>query len=258
MASRTPIPPAPSTGTRASRPARRPSASPAATGRRRTLAAYAKKRDLQRSAEPAALLARAGRTAVRSFCIQKHLAHHLHYDFRLEHRGILLSWAIPKGPSMDPAVKRLAMQVEDHPVAYGAFEGVIASGYGAGIVMLWDQGAWAPLVDDVDAALAAGHLPFVLHATKVKGRWTLIRTRRPGKPSWLLIKSRDAYSTGADVTVRAPRSVLSLGDFPDILAAERRDPWPHGPPISAGETGALFRTIMARARRLRSAARARR
>ncbi len=238
---------APGTG----RPGARRASAPAGRAGRRTLAGYAAKRDLARSAEPPARVAARQRTATRTFCVQKHLAHHLHYDFRLEHRGVLLSWAIPKGPSTDPAIKRLAMQVEDHPLAYGSFEGVIAAGYGAGIVMLWDTGLWTPVEDDVDAALAAGRLSFVIRATKLNGRWSLIRTHRPGRPSWLLIKARDAYASRRDVTAASPRSVNGAADFPDILAREEEEPWPDGPPVGGGETGDLFRSIMDRARRLR-------
>src|SRR5215216_6332511 len=116
---------------------------------------YRAKRDFTQSPEPSGDTRRkspAGRKA-RFFCVQKHLPSHLHYDFRLEHEGVLLSWAVPKGPSLDPGTKRLAVHVEDHPVDYGEFEGVNQSGYGAAIVMLWDGGTWTPEGDDVIAAL---------------------------------------------------------------------------------------------------------
>src|SRR6201985_1707030 len=111
---------------------------------------------------------RRAKTKSLYFCVQKHLASSLHYDFRLEHKGVLLSWAVPKGPSLNPADKRLAMHVEDHPLDYGDFEGVIPEGYGAGIVMLWDRGSWEPEVDDIDAALKKGDLKFVLNGVKLK------------------------------------------------------------------------------------------
>ena len=127
---------------------------------------YKQKRNFQKTPEPtgspAAVRKSAARKSDRFFCVQKHLASHLHYDFRLEHDGWLLSWAVPKGPSLDPGTKRLAMHVEDHPIEYGKFEGVIPEGYGAGIVMLWDRGTWTPEVDDIDAALEKGDLKFTL------------------------------------------------------------------------------------------------
>src|SRR5918995_1280132 len=156
---------------------------------------YKRKRDFQKTPEPPAkVIERKG--AERFFCVQKHLASHLHYDFRLEHNGVLLSWAVPKGPSLDPKTKRLAMHVEDHPFDYGEFEGVIPSGYGAGIVMLWDRGTWTPEVDDVDAALKKGDLKLTLDGFKLKGSWVLVRTKGWGGGSggdgrsWLLIKHR--------------------------------------------------------------------
>ena len=157
-----------------------------------------------------------------TFVIQKHWATRLHYDFRLELDGVLLSWAVPKGPSLDPKTKRLAMHVEDHPIEYGTFEGVIPSGYGAGIVMLWDQGTWTPESEDVDAALKKGDLKFTLDGYKLKGSWVLVRTK--GAPygdgrSWLLIKHRDDWSGAIDITTFAPLSVKSEGDFADILAS---------------------------------------
>ena len=153
---------------------------------------YRKKRDFTKSPEPSGD-SRAKPRPTRFFCVQKHLASHLHYDFRLEHNGVLLSWAVPKGPSLDPKTKRLAMHVEDHPFDYGEFEGVIPEGYGAGIVMLWDRGTWTPEVDDVDAALKKGDLKFTLDGYKLKGSWVLVRTsgryagarQAPDGRSWL-------------------------------------------------------------------------
>src|SRR5436190_9677760 len=163
---------------------------------------YKKKRDFTKTPEPPGKVApRKGPS--RFFCVQKHLASHLHYDFRLEHDGVLLSWAVPKGPSLDPKTKRLAMKVEDHPLDYGEFEGVIPEGYGAGIVMLWDRGTWEPESDDIDQALAKGDLKFTLDGFKLKGSWVLVRTRgyassrggdSGGGRSWLLIKHRDEWA----------------------------------------------------------------
>src|SRR5690348_287694 len=144
------------------------------------------------------------------FCVQKHLASHLHYDFRLEHRGVLLSWAVPKGPSLKPGDKRLAMMVEDHPWDYRNFEGVIAEGYGAGVVLLWDQGSWSPLdgFTDIDRAMEKGQIKFRLDGKKLKGEWVLVRTRGQDSRSWLLIKHRDEYASDTlDVTGKAPWSV---------------------------------------------------
>jgi bifunctional non-homologous end joining protein LigD len=188
------------------------------------------------------------------FCVQKHLASHLHYDFRLEYKGVLLSWAVPKGPSLDPKTKRLAMHVEDHPIEYGTFEGVIPSGYGAGIVMLWDQGTWTPQVDDVDAALKKGDLKFTLDGYKLKGSWVLVRTsgRYPGggsdgARSWLLIKHKDEWAGDVDIVEFAPKSVKSGGDFADILADGQPEIWISNRPAQGGETGALFQKIVERA-----------
>ena len=148
------------------------------------------------------------------YTVQKHMASHLHYDFRLEWRGVLLSWAVPKGPSLDPAVKRLAMQTEDHPVEYADFEGVIPAGqYGAGTVMLWDKGTWQPESADVDASLQAGEIKFTLYGKKLQGSWVLVHTRgfgsNPARSTWLLIKHRDQYASTKDVTQEEPRSVAS-------------------------------------------------
>ena len=224
---------------------------------------YARKRDFTKSPEPAGTkpnLSAADGTP-RSFCVQKHLASHLHYDFRLEHEGVLWSWAVPKGPSFDPATKRLAMQVENHPLEYGEFEGVIPSGYGAGIVMLWDCGTWTPDVDDVDAALKKGDLKFTLDGYKLKGSWVLVRTKGArwshggADRSWLLIKHRDDWSGNVDITDFAPLSVKSEGDFADILSRDDPDIWRSHRPAKGGEAGAMFKTIIARATEMKRSTR---
>ncbi len=190
----------------------------------------------------------------RIFCVQKHLASHLHYDFRLEHNGVLLSWAVPKGPSLNPKDKRLAMKVEDHPFDYKDFEGVIPEGYGAGIVMVWDEGTWSPEAEtgDVDAALKKGQLKFSLDGVKLKGSWVLVRTRGSDSRTWLLIKHRDEWAGEVDIIKLASKSVKSFGDFEDILAKDKPDIWlSHKPPVKGGETGAMLRKIIARAMKLK-------
>jgi bifunctional non-homologous end joining protein LigD len=134
----------------------------------------------------------------------------------------LISWAVPKGPSLDPSVKRLAMAVEDHPLEYGGFEGTIPEGqYGGGTVMVWDRGTWEPDEPDVDASLAKGELKFTLHGQKLKGSWVLVRTRPLGKSSkaaWLLIKHRDRSASTKDIVTGKPRSVLSKRLMAEIAA----------------------------------------
>jgi bifunctional non-homologous end joining protein LigD len=220
---------------------------------------YRRKRNFSKTPEPPGKVGRASRE--RFFCVQKHLASHLHYDLRLEHNGVLLSWAVPKGPSLDPGTKRLAMHVEDHPIEYGEFEGVIPEGYGAGIVMLWDRGTWTPEVEDVDAALKKGDLKFTLSGYKLKGSWVLVRTggRYPGARSggdgrsWLLIKHRDDWSGDLDITEFAPRSVKSDADFDEILAADDPAVWTSNRPAKGGDAGAMLADIIERAAKLKAA-----
>jgi bifunctional non-homologous end joining protein LigD len=221
---------------------------------------YRQKRNFQSTPEPAGdpkivdeRTKKAGKTLF--FCVQKHLASHLHYDFRIEHKGVLLSWAVPKGPSLDPKVKRLAMHVEDHPFEYGTFEGVIPDGYGAGIVMLWDQGTWAPETDDVDAALKKGDLKFTLDGYKMKGSWVLVRTGGwpgGGGKSWLLIKHRDEWSGELDITAFAPLSVKSGGDFENILASDKPDVWQSHRPAKGGDAGKMLESIIRKAAALKA------
>ena len=230
---------------------------------------YRHKRNFSRTPEPRGV-AKKPKARKRFFCVQKHLATQLHYDLRLEHNGVLLSWAVPKGPSLDPRTKRLAMHVEDHPIEYGDFEGVIPEGYGAGIVMLWDRGTWTPEAPDVDAALKKGDLKFTLDGYKLKGSWVLVRTsgRYPGARgqtrtaasgastdgrSWLLIKHRDEWAGDLDITEFAPKSVKGGGDFEDILAEDTPAVWLSNRPVKGGDAGALLARIIERAARLKNA-----
>jgi bifunctional non-homologous end joining protein LigD len=189
------------------------------------LQTYREKRDFTQTAEPSGKGRKAKRG--RSFVVQKHAASRLHYDFRLEHAGVLLSWACPKGPSLDPADKRLAVHVEDHPVEYGGFEGTIPKDeYGGGTVMLWDRGSWEPH-GDVDEGLAKGKLAFTLHGKRLIGDWALVRLRsRDGRKdtreNWLLVKERDgaAKSPGTALVDRELTSIKS-GRTMDQIARGR-------------------------------------
>src|SRR4030095_15537515 len=222
---------------------------------------YKQKRNFTSSPEPSGdptlAAARAKKTPPEGlfFCVQKHLASHLHYDFRLEWKGVLLSWAVPKGPSLDPKVKRLAMHVEDHPIEYGTFEGVIPEGYGAGIAMLWDRGTWTPESPDVDAALKKGDLKFTLNGYKLKGSWVLVRTKGPSYGegrSWLLIKHRDDWAGPVDIAEFAPLSVKSGGNFEDILAADTPSIWRSNRPAKGGATGQMLEEVIQKAASLKT------
>jgi bifunctional non-homologous end joining protein LigD len=194
------------------------------------LTEYRRKRDFTQTAEPAGGGRRKARN--RAFVIQKHAASHLHYDLRLEHDGVMKSWAVPKGPSLDPSVKRLAMQVEDHPIEYNEFEGTIPQGeYGGGTVMLWDRGTYSYGGTDPDPeeglrrGYAKGDFKFVLSGKRLKGSWALVRMRndRPGKPQWLLIKHKDEYAEpGSDVAAEYPTSVATGRTMEEIAAGKGR------------------------------------
>jgi bifunctional non-homologous end joining protein LigD len=192
------------------------------------LARYRSMRDFSVTAEPSGET-KSPTPGELPFCIQKHAASHLHYDFRLGWNGVLKSWACAKGPSYNVKDRRLAVQVEDHPIEYGGFEGIIPAGqYGGGTVMLWDQGTWEPQAEssDVDKALREGHLKFLLHGTKLQGKWALIRMApRPKetKPNWLLIKEHDEHERTPDapaITDEAPDSVITGRSLDQITANE--------------------------------------
>ena len=188
-----------------------------------SLERYRRKRDFTRTPEPAGRAAERRKGALR-FVVQKHAARRLHYDFRLELDGTLKSWAIPKGPSLDPADKRLAVHVEDHPVDYATFEGTIpADEYGGGHVIVWDRGTWVPL-NDPREGYRAGNLKFELQGEKLHGRFALVRmkSRSPSdKDNWLLVKERDDDARpgeGEVLTQGRPESVLSGRTLDDVAA----------------------------------------
>jgi bifunctional non-homologous end joining protein LigD len=209
-------PPARAASSRGAPPPTRPARArpPAADDADAPLARYRAKRDFAITSEPGPETRRveAASPSTLAFVIQKHDATRLHYDFRLELDGVLLSWAVPKGPSFDPSQKRLAMHVEDHPVAYAGFEGTIPAGqYGAGTVLIWDEGTWEP-VGDPRAGLKDGKLVFRLHGRKLAGLWELVRIAKPGErqEAWLLFKKHDEWERphdDYDVTVALPDSV---------------------------------------------------
>src|SRR3569623_2457864 len=204
------------------------------------LKTYQSKRDFTKTAEPSGKRTTKRKAKALSFVVQKHDATRLHYDFRLELDGVLLSWAVTKGPSTNPADKRRAVHVEDHPIDYGGFEGTIPKGeYGGGTVMLWDEGTWEP-IGDPHEMMAKGDLKFVLHGKRMKGEWVLVhmkgrdqKTRNGPRENWLLIKHHDEYATETDgLTERFTTSVetgrdlegIAKGNKPKRTAAELKVP----------------------------------
>ena len=210
------------------------------------LESYRKKRRFDVTPEPRGKAPKPRRRKL-AWVVQKHRATALHYDFRLEWDGVMKSWAIPKGPSLDPSVKRLAMPTEDHPMEYNAFEGVIPEGeYGGGTVMIWDRGTWTPEVEDVDAALARGELKFRIDGEKIQGSYALVRiarARADGKKTpWLLIRHRDASASSRDITEEQPRSVVSGR----LLVEIARDEGGNLRKAAEGDPPALLKKLLAR------------
>jgi len=223
---------------------------------RGSLSEYKRKRDFQKTAEPEGKVApRRGRRKSLVFVVQKHAASHLHYDLRLEVGGVMRSWAVPKGPSSDPADKRLAVQVEDHPMAYNDFEGTIPKGeYGGGTVMLWDRGTYTaddlPAGEDpeefISSELQRGKLSFTFHGERLRGSYALVRTRGKGggKPQWILLKHRDEHAESGDLTEEHDTSAVAGRTMDDIAAGRgggrtwhsnrtRQDDRPSAPPAEA-------------------------
>jgi bifunctional non-homologous end joining protein LigD len=224
-----------SSGKSSAKRAKPASATPSA---REQLAEYRRKRDFGRTEEPEGGADHPKAADRLDFVIQKHAATRLHYDLRLELDGVMKSWAVPKGPSADPAIKRLAMQVEDHPMEYNTFEGTIPKGeYGGGTVMLWDRGWYEPEKgggeEGVREGLRKGDLKVIFHGKRMKGSWVLVRTRGWGssggssdKPSWLLIKHRDEHvEPGDDLTERNMTSVVTKRTMEQIGGEVKKKVW---------------------------------
>jgi bifunctional non-homologous end joining protein LigD len=196
------------------------------------LSEYKRKRDFTKTAEPEGKASRPRSKRGLHFVIQKHAASHLHFDFRLELAGVMKSWAVPKGPSYDPGVRRLAMEVEDHPIEYNTFEGTIPKGqYGGGTVMLWDRGTYEPEGGGGEEALrdgyARGDLKIVLHGKRLTGGWVLVRMRRDegGRAQWLLIKHRDEHADPDYDVVADVQTSVTTGRTMEEIASGRKRVW---------------------------------
>lgn len=188
-----------------------------------SLKEYKDKRDFRKTPEPKGKKKSSGEDV---FVVQKHDASHLHYDLRLEVGGVLKSWAVPKGPSLNPKTKRLAVMTEDHPVDYADFEGVIPEGYGAGTVMVWDEGTYENLSErdgegiSMAEGLEKGHVKFELKGKKLKGAWDLIKTGMGGsEKNWLLIKEKDEHASEKDILEEKPDSAKSGKSLEEISEA---------------------------------------
>ena len=195
------------------------------------LAEYKRKRNFRKTAEPPGKLAGRSRRGLR-FVIQKHAASHLHYDLRLELDGVMKSWAVPKGPSYDPRTRRLAMEVEDHPIEYNKFEGTIPQGeYGGGTVMLWDRGTYEPESgggeDAVREGYERGDLKIVMRGKRMFGGWVLVRMRRDaaGRAQWLLIKHRDEYANDEVEVTSVVKTSVATGRTMEQIAKRGRRVW---------------------------------
>src|SRR6478609_11225568 len=219
------------------------------------LQTYWKKRDFGKTAEPRG---KTGRKKGFGYVIQKHDATRLHYDLRLELDGVMLSWAVTRGPSLVPGDKRLAIHVEDHPLEYNKFEGTIPQGqYGGGTVMVWDRGSWTP-DHDPHKGMKKGHLDFELHGEKLKGHWHLVRMRkRPGERQepWLLIKATDEFAANKsdpDILEEMPDSAVT-GRTMDEIAADKKRVWHSNKPAKA-QTRMLTKAKVPRAKAPRAKA----